>query len=123
MATQPRVVLVVDDDASMLKSIARLLGAYGFAARTFASAEELLEKGVSCDVVCALLLDINLGGMTGIELKRRLSAAGCTCPIIFMTAIDDEATRQEAVEAGCVAYLRKPFNARLLLDAIEKGAA
>jgi FixJ family two-component response regulator len=119
---RPKVVMVVDDDASMLKSITRLLTAYGFVTQTFTSAEALLAGGGTCAATC-LLLDIHLGGISGIELNRRLSAAGSTCPIIFMTAIDDEATRQEAIDAGCIAYLRKPFGANLLLDAIGKVAA
>jgi FixJ family two-component response regulator len=114
--------MVVDDDASMLKSITRLLTAYGFVTQTFTSAEALLARGDTCAATC-LLLDIHLGGISGIELNRRLSAAGSRCPIIFMTAIDDEATRQEAIDAGCIAFLRKPFGANLLLDAIGKVAA
>jgi FixJ family two-component response regulator len=56
--------------------------------------------------------------ISGIELQRRLAASGSKCPVIFMTANDDEATRNEAVDAGCVAYLRKPFARQVLLDAI-----
>jgi FixJ family two-component response regulator len=122
MATQPKVVMVVDDDASILKSLARLLTAYGFVAQTFPSAEALLAKGGTCGATC-LILDIHLGGISGIELNRRLTAAGSTCPIIFMTATDDDMTRQEALEVGCIAYLRKPFGPNLLLEAIEKAAA
>jgi FixJ family two-component response regulator len=56
-----------------------------------------------------MLLDIHLGGIAGIELRRRLAAVGSNSPVIFMTAIDDEATRKEVMKAGCVAYLKKPF--------------
>jgi hypothetical protein len=59
----------------------------------------------------------------GIELQRRLVASGSKCPVIFMTANDDEATRNEAVDAGCIAYLRKPFARQVLLDAIGKAVA
>jgi FixJ family two-component response regulator len=122
MATQPKVILVVDDDASMLKSVTRLLKVHGFVTQTFSSAEELLNRGGTSDATC-LLLDIHLGGISGIELHRRLAAAGSRLPIIFMTAIDDESVRQEAIDAGCVAYLRKPFGVNLLLDAIGKAVA
>jgi DNA-binding response OmpR family regulator len=66
-----------------------------------------------------LLLDIHLGGISGIELKRRLAASRSKCPVIFMTANDHEATRLGALDTGCIAYLRKPFAQHLLLDAIK----
>jgi FixJ family two-component response regulator len=121
MLTVPRVIAVVDDDASMLKGIERLLGAYGFVTKVFASAEAFLEPDASADVDC-LLVDIHLGGMSGIELRHHLKAAGCTLPVIFMTAFDDEATRMQAQNAGCVAFLHKPFAANLLMGAIEQAA-
>jgi FixJ family two-component response regulator len=70
-----------------------------------------------------LLLDIHLGGISGIELQRRLAASGSKCPVIFMTASDDEATHNEAMDAGCIAYLRKPFARQVLLNAIGKAVA
>jgi len=121
MATPPQVIIVVDDDASMLKSLSRLLTAYGFVAQAFPSAEALLTSGGARAASC-LLLDIHLGGISGIELNRRLSAAGSKCPVIFMTAIDDNATRREAIEVGCIAYLRKPFAPDVLLEAIARAA-
>lgn len=122
MAAQPKVIIIVDDDASTLMSLSRLLMAYGFVTETFASAEALLAKNGICTATC-LVLDIQLGGISGIELSRRLLSSGSTCPIIFMTAIDDDLIRQEAIEGGCIAYLRKPFGPNLLLEAIEKAAA
>jgi FixJ family two-component response regulator len=120
MATQPIVVIVVDDDPGFLKSVARLLSVHGFATRTFSSAEAMLDSDAARTAAC-LLLDIHLGGISGIELQRRLAAAGSNCPVIFMTAIDDDATRKEALEAGGIAYLKKPFAPQLLLDAIAKA--
>ncbi|MGY4502388.1 FixJ family two-component response regulator [Bradyrhizobium sp. GM24.11] len=70
-----------------------------------------------------LLLDIHLGGISGIALQRRLAASGSRCPVIFMTASDDEVTRNEAMDAGCIAYLRKPFAQDVLLNAISKAQA
>ena len=91
-----------------LKSVARLLTVHGLTARTFSSAEALLDQDSMQTATC-LLLDIHLGGISGIELQRRLAAAGSNCPVIFMTAIDDDNTRKEAMDAGCIAYLRKPL--------------
>jgi FixJ family two-component response regulator len=122
MVTQPTVVIVVDDNSGFLKSVARLLTVHGFTARTFSSAEWLLDSDAARTATC-LLLDIHLGGISGIELQRRLAAAGSTCPVIFMTAIDDDATRKEAMEVGCIAYLKKPFAPHLLLDALGKAVA
>src|SRR5229473_2533018 len=108
MMAQPTLVIVVDDNAGLLKSVARLLAHHGIDSRTFASAEALLESD-SVQTATCLLLDIHLGGISGIELQRRLAASGSKWPVIFMTASDDEATRDEAMDAGCIAYLRKPF--------------
>jgi FixJ family two-component response regulator len=120
MATQPRGVIVVDDDPGFLKSVARLLSVHGFEARTFSSAEALLDSDAAMTPT-PMLLDIHLGGISGIELRRRLAASRSKCPVIFMTAIEDDATRNEAMQAGCIAYLKKPFAPQLLLDAITKA--
>jgi FixJ family two-component response regulator len=122
MAAQPTVVIVVDDNAGLLKGVARLLAHSGIESRTFASAEALLESGSAQTATC-LLLDIHLGGISGIELQRRLVASGSKCPVIFMTANDDEVTRNEAVDAGCIAYLCKPFAHHVLLDGIRRAVA
>src|ERR1700731_3335677 len=122
MPTRPMMIAVVDDDASTLKGIERLLGAYGFATKVFASAEAFLDLDATRDVDC-LLIDIHLGGMAGIELRQHLTASGCKLPVIFMTAFDDEATRMQAQSAGCVAFLHKPFVANLLIGAIEKSTS
>jgi FixJ family two-component response regulator len=122
MADQPTVVIVVDDDAGFLKGVARLLAHNGIDSRTFASAEALLDSGSAQAATC-LLLDIHLGGISGIDLQCRLAASGSKCPVIFMTANEDEATRNKALDAGCIAYLRKPFAGHVLLDAIGKAVA
>src|SRR5882757_5849774 len=120
MLKRRTVVAVVDDDPSMLRAAGALLTARGFAIEVFASAEEFLGREAGIQVDC-LLLDINLGGISGIELRRQLTASGSRLPVIFMTALDDEAVRGQALKAGCVACLRKPFPARQLFDAIEKA--
>ena len=112
-------VAIVEDDPSMLQGLNRLLLAHGFCVQKFTSAESFLDSVASCCEAKCILVDIHLGGISGIDLKRRLTSSGSDLPVIFMTAIDNEATRQEAFDAGCVAYLRKPFLARLLIDAIN----
>jgi FixJ family two-component response regulator len=118
MSNRMRTIAVIDDNPSMLKGLNRLLSAHGFRVQTFASAESFLDDIAKCEADC-LLLDIHLGELSGIDLQRRLTASGTDLPVIFMTAVDNEATRQEAFDAGCVAYLRKPFLAKLLIDAIN----
>jgi FixJ family two-component response regulator len=122
MSIRRQVVAVIDDDPAMRKAIERLLGAKGFDVEAFASAEAFLAGAAASEATC-LVLDIHLGGMSGIELRRRLAESGSRLPVVFITALDDEATRKEAMEAGCVAFLRKPFLSHLLIDAIEKAAS
>jgi len=89
---------------AFLKGAARLLAYHGIESRTFASAEALLQS-YSVQTATCLLLDIHLGGISGIELQRRLAASGSKCPVIFMTGNDNDATRNEAMDAGCIALL------------------
>ena len=120
MQKQVKTVAVVDDDPSMLKAAADLFDARGFSASLFTSAEEFLDSGEAEHVDC-LVLDIHLGGMSGIELRQQLSTSRPVLPVIFMTALDDEAIRQQAIRVGCVACLRKPFAARELIDALDRA--
>lgn len=104
----------------MRKSIERLLRASSYSTATFASAEEFLESGVA-EHALGLVLDIHLGGMSGIELRRHLLAAGSKLPVVFITAFDDEATRAEALAVGCADFLHKPFEAHRLTEALQRG--
>src|SRR5215470_533398 len=120
MYTSLGMVAIVEDDAATRRSLERLLGASGYETTGFASAEDFLKSAI-VDRAIALVLDIHLGGMSGIELRRHLSAAKSTLPVVFVTAYDDEATRREAIAVGCVDYLRKPFDANRLTDALERS--
>lgn len=120
MLKRQKIVAVVDDDPSMLRATRDLLDAHGIGAAMFDSAEAFLRRGAGTKIDC-LLLDIHLGGMSGIDLRRQLTAANCSLPVIFMTALDDELTHREAKLAGCVTVLRKPYSARQLMDAIGKA--
>ncbi len=114
MAKLRHTVAVVDDDASLRRSVTRLLNAYGFDAVEYASAEAFLAEDASIDVRC-LVLDIDLnGGMSGMEVQGRLKSAGSDMPVIFITALDDQRLQLEAEQAGCVAYLRKPLRDLIL---------
>jgi FixJ family two-component response regulator len=120
--TRRRNVAIVDDDPGMLRGLSDLLSACGFETDVFSSAEEWLDRGASDHIDC-LLLDVQLGGISGLELQRQLNALGSTLPIVFMTAFDDEATRAQASQGGCLGWLRKPFSSRQLVEAIERAAS
>lgn len=117
-----KIVFVVDDDVAILRSLKRLLNAFGFCAEVFESAEAFHESAVPERGLCAVI-DINLKTTCGIELKRQLKAAGSMLPVIFVTASDSEHVRRTAINTGCVAYLRKPFAAKSLVDAIRLAAS
>jgi len=122
MSDQRKVIAIVDDEQTMLKAIVRLLTARGFAPQGFVSAEALLDSAAVKEATC-LVLDIHLGGMSGIELRRRLNAVRSKLPVIFITAVDEEGVQKEAMDVGCVACLRKPFDGSLLIAAIDKATA
>ena len=111
---------VVDDDSSFLRAIGRLLRASGFEPASYSSAEAFLADTQHAPPDCAVL-DIHLGGMSGLDLCRKLTARGGTLPVIFVTAHDEPKIREEAEQAGCQAYFRKPVPGKLLLEAITRA--
>jgi FixJ family two-component response regulator len=114
-----RLVSIVDDDHSVRRALRRLIQFAGFTAETFASAEDFLSSPALVRTAC-LVLDIHLnGGMSGFELQAQLTADRVVIPIIFITAHDDLLTRERVEKSGAAAYLWKPFNDELLLDAIR----
>jgi FixJ family two-component response regulator len=115
----PRIV-VVENDPSMSQAIERLLRAGGFGAVLFTSAEDALEAGAATASDC-LILDVNLPGMSGFDLYRRLASEGEERPAIFITAHDEPAVREEAESLGARRYLPKPFAGRALLDAVNRA--
>jgi FixJ family two-component response regulator len=114
-------VAVIDDDPEMRASMASLLSAYGYCPETFDSAETFLTCASTSKATC-LVVDIELGDISGVELAHQLAADGFTYPIIFMTGLDDEVIQRQALAAGGVAFLRKPFPAKMLFEAIKKAA-
>ena len=107
------LVLVVDDDDSMLRSVARLLRQLGYASRLFPSAEAFANHNDFDSAIC-VLLDINLGDVSGIELGHRLKKRNISVPVIYMTGNDSRAAREAALQSRCLAYLTKPFSAASL---------
>ena len=119
MPNTTRLVSIVDDDHSVRRALRRLIQYAGFTAETFASAEDFLGS-TSLLLTNCLVLDIHLnGGMSGFDLQARLAVDRVVIPIIFITAHDDVSLRERAEHSGAAAYLCKPFNDELLLDAIR----
>jgi FixJ family two-component response regulator len=114
------VVFVVDDDAAARDAMESLLQSVGLRVETFSSAAEFLERGAS-EGPCCLVLDVRLPGMSGIELQRSLTIAGAKLPIIFITGHGDIPMSVEAMKAGAMEFLTKPFRGQELLDAIHKA--
>ena len=115
-------VAVVDDDESLCRSFSRLLRAEGMQPVTYPSAEDFLADTKRPRFDC-LVFDIQLGGMSGIELHRQLNSSGSTTPVIYITAHDEPATREEAQAAGCAAYFRKTAPGEDVLQAIRSAIA
>jgi FixJ family two-component response regulator len=114
-----QLVSIVDDDRSVRRALRRLVQFAGFTAETFASAEDFLASASLARTAC-LVLDIHLnGGMTGFELQAQLTADRVVIPIIFIATHDDVLTRERIEQSGAAAYLCKPFDEELLLDAIR----
>lgn len=112
-----KLVYVVDDDPGMLRGVKRLLREYGYDSVLFPTAASFQNYEDFGDAVCAIL-DVDLTDGSGIDVRRRLTAAGISLPVIFITGKDSPATRMAAHASGCLAYLTKPFSARSLIEPI-----
>lgn len=119
-ALERPLVAVVDDDESVRESLPDLLGEFGFAARTFPSAEEFLASDCLHQASC-LILDFAMPGMSGPDLQQELKFRGLGIPIIFITASTDKTVRQRLLEQGAVECLFKPFSDTALLGAINSA--
>jgi FixJ family two-component response regulator len=117
MTVKP-VIFIVDDDDSLRKALKRLLQSVGFDAKAFASAQEFL-SGRHHEVPGCLILDVRMPGVNGLELQAQLVASGSTMPVIFITAHEDAQVRAQAMKAGAIAFLQKPFDDEHLLGAIS----
>jgi len=120
MHSVSRLISIVDDDPLMREGLISLLRSAGFATQAFASAEEFLSLAHRDNIAC-LILDVGLPGISGLELQSQLTAtvSNHRTPVVFMTARDDEATRQRALKGGAVDFLRKPIRRDALLNAVH----
>lgn len=118
--SHPPVIAVIDDDHAIREALEDLLSSLGYRALPFASAEDFLgfpgRNAVDCMVV-----DVRMGGMTGLDLQARLNAEGAPSPMIFMTSYTDDATRSKALAGGAHGFLEKPVDADVLIGCLDSA--
>jgi FixJ family two-component response regulator len=113
-----KLVAIVDDDDSLRAALQGLLKSVGLPAQAFASAEGFLQSGQQVHTAC-LITDIRMPGMSGLDLQKKLNAEKCRIPTIFITAHGDEKMRMQALRAGAVEFLAKPFDDEVLLESVR----
>jgi FixJ family two-component response regulator len=132
MPAPPPAVAIIDDDESVRRALRRFIDLLGLRAETFATAEAFLESPFvppcreetqATECFRCVILDLHLPGMSGLELQKRLKAEGREVAVIFITAYPNERARRQALQAGALAFLHKPFEEQAFVDAINKGLA
>jgi FixJ family two-component response regulator len=113
-----KTIAIVDDDEAVRVALDGLLRSAGLTARAFESAEEFINSGQQRQIAC-LIADIRMPGMSGLELQAKLNAEGCRIPIVFITAHGDAKMRMQALRAGAVEFLTKPFDDEALLESVR----
>ena len=117
------LVHVIDDDASFRTAIERRLKVAGYEVETYSSAQQLLDRLPDVEKPGCILLDVQMPGLSGLELQSRLAARGSILPIIFVTGYSDTPTTVRAIKAGAEDFLTKPASSEQLIDAIERALA
>ncbi len=114
------LISIIDDDEAVRAATENLVRSLGFGASTFASAEEFLQSASVGETSC-LITDVNMPGMTGVELQSYLLSQGRDLPIIFITAFPEERVMRRVNEAGAVGFLSKPFDGGAMVQCIDKA--
>ena len=119
---KPLTVAVVDDDEAVRDALSNLLASLDLGVATFASAEEFLASP-ACSVAACLITDVQMPGMSGLDLQRHLVSIGSRVPVILITAFPRDHLRQQAEAEGAFGFFAKPFDGRLMIDCIERALA
>jgi FixJ family two-component response regulator len=114
------MISIVDDDKSVREAAKMLIRSLGYATATFASAEEFLESGRLCETAC-LITDVQMPGMSGVDLQSHLTANGHRTPVIFVSAYPEEGVRARALDAGAFGFLGKPFSEDSLIACLDRA--
>lgn len=117
MTAKRKVIAVIDDHLGILGAMGRLLSTLGYDTELYVSSNEFLDAVLTTEAIC-LIVDIQLGESSGLELARFLANSGFKFPIIFMSANTNESVKMRAMEIGCVAFLAKPFSTDALIEAL-----
>jgi FixJ family two-component response regulator len=117
---EPVVISIVDDDESVREATKGLVRSLGYTAATFESAEEFLNSERRYDTSC-VIADVQMPGLSGVEMQRRLIEEGHDLPMIFVTAFPEDRVRATALEAGAVGFLSKPFNEEHLIGCLDSA--
>lgn len=118
--TKNVMISIVDDDKSVREAAKTLIRSLGYTTATFASAEEFLESGRLGDTAC-LITDVQMPGMSGVDLQSHLTANGHCTPVIFVTAYPEESVRERALDAGAFGFLSKPFSEECLISCLDRA--
>jgi FixJ family two-component response regulator len=113
-----RVIAIVEDDASVREALTNLMSSVGYDAVSYASGDEFM-RSADRDSTACLITDVNMPGMTGLQLHQKLVKSGFRIPTVFMTAFPDEAVRTKVAQAGVDCYLTKPFREEELLGCVR----
>jgi FixJ family two-component response regulator len=116
--TKAKMVAIVDDDELMRSALQGMLKSVGLPSQAFASADEFLKSGQQQQTAC-LIADIRMPGLSGLELQVKLNAEHCRIPTIFITAHGDTKMRMQALRAGAVEFLAKPFDDEILIESVR----
>jgi FixJ family two-component response regulator len=116
------MISIVDDDESVREATKALVRSMGYDALTFASAEEFLDSNQVHDASC-IITDLQMPGLSGVELQKRLIAKGCRVPVIFVTASPNERTRKDVLDAGAIGFLSKPYSDDSLVQCLQRALA
>jgi FixJ family two-component response regulator len=114
------MIAIVDDDRSVREAAKTLIRSLGYATATFASAEEFLESGRLRETAC-LITDVQMPGMSGVDLQDHLTANGHSTPVIFVTAYPEKTVRARALDAGAFGFLSKPFTEDSLIECLNRA--
>lgn len=120
--TDTPLISIVDDDSWARSGLEDLVSSLGYTARTFASSEQFVESGSISDTAC-LITDLNMPGLSGLELQSLLRSEGHRTPIIFVTGYPSERDRARALDGGAVCFLAKPFDEQRLIDWLNVAIA
>ena len=118
--SKPPIVAVVDDDEAVRAALSNLLASLDLGVATFASAEEFLASP-ACQTAACLITDVQMPGMSGLDLQRHLAGEGNRIPVILITAFPQDRLRQQAEAEGAFGFFAKPFDGRLMIDCIERA--